>query len=482
MPIDARHEQYDHRAGQWQRVRDTLEGIDAVKKQTSEYLPVLSGQDDADYRGYLRRAEFYDAVSRTLLGLVGMIFRKDPTITLPEGLAYLNDNVDLKGTPLPVFAKAVVEEVCAVGRLGILVDTGNSDDTTQNRPYFQSYTAEQVTNWRVQIIAGKPVLVQLVLHEKVEIAGEDGIGSGYIEQYRQIDRLAEGVFVTLWQKNDKGDWAVVERIEPMVQQARGVRLEAIPFVCIGATGLDIKPEKPPLLGLADTALSHYRTSADLEQGRHFTSLPTPWVSGLSTQAGQQPLRMGGGTAWILPKDAVAGMLEYTGQGLQSLEKAMEEKEAKMAALGSRILEDQKAGVEAADAIGRRQMGEHSLLASIADTCSRGIEQAIAHAAAWQRIELGTDSVSFALNTDFYPAPLDPSMIDAQMKLLQGGMMPWSTFVENMQRGEILDPSKTAEQILAEIRDGDFGLRMEFDEDQNSEQQSQGEIESDRLAE
>ena len=91
MAVDTRHPHYDARADQWRRIRDVLEGGDAVKSQGTRYLPRLEGQNenqaaDDGYLAYLSRAEFHEAATRTLAGLTGAIFRKPPTVELPVDL------------------------------------------------------------------------------------------------------------------------------------------------------------------------------------------------------------------------------------------------------------------------------------------------------------------------------------------------------------------------------------------------------------
>src|SRR5206468_661127 len=135
----------------------------------------------------------------------------------------------------------------------------------------------------------------------------------------------------------------------------------IPFTFVGATSLSPNVDKPPLLDLVEVNLSHYRSSADLEHGRHYTALPTPWVSGMRPDSN---LRIGAGVAWVLEDPtAKAGMLEFTGQGLQALEKALESKEKQMAVLGARLLEMQPRLQETAEAVRLRHNGDAATLST-----------------------------------------------------------------------------------------------------------------------
>jgi hypothetical protein len=129
VPVNSTHPDYDAAAAAWQRARDVLAGEDAIKAATERYLPRLEAQSDDDYRTYKARATFFNATARTLEALVGLVFRADLSLKVPEGASLLAKamaafvaDVDLAGTPLTSYAKHVVGEVIAVGRGGTLVD------------------------------------------------------------------------------------------------------------------------------------------------------------------------------------------------------------------------------------------------------------------------------------------------------------------------------------------------------------------------
>ncbi|MFX5760945.1 DUF4055 domain-containing protein, partial [Acinetobacter baumannii] len=75
-------------------------------------------------------------------------------------------------------------------------------------------------------------------------------------------------------------------------------------------------------------------------------------------------------------DAKAYFLEFEGQGLDALEKNLSRKENQMAILGARLLEAPQKGVEAAETAGIHRAGENSVLASVAQTLSEGLEKAL----------------------------------------------------------------------------------------------------------
>src|ERR1700675_874381 len=85
MPGDSTYPEYDANVTAWLRARDVIAGEDAVKAAGVRYLPRLDSQTDDEYAAYTARASFFNATARTADGFVGLIFRREPTVKLPEG-------------------------------------------------------------------------------------------------------------------------------------------------------------------------------------------------------------------------------------------------------------------------------------------------------------------------------------------------------------------------------------------------------------
>ena len=118
MPVNSPRLEYQHSLPRWQRCRDCFEGSDAVKDKRKDYLPSIAG----DYNAYLKRAEFYNATARTVMGLLGAVFRSEPTVTFPSQLEVDLEDVTLTAKPITAFALAAFQEVLIVGRFGIQVE------------------------------------------------------------------------------------------------------------------------------------------------------------------------------------------------------------------------------------------------------------------------------------------------------------------------------------------------------------------------
>jgi hypothetical protein len=437
MPLETVHPDYAAHFRQWQRIRDCIAGEDAVKAAKERYLPRPSGMDDPMFDAYVERACFFGATRRTVQGLHGAMFRKAPEATLPAGERYaaLVDNIDLQGTPLDVFASTLCWELLAMGRVGILTDMTAAGD-----PYLIMYIAENITNWREADVGNVPVPDQFILMETYTIPALDGFGSEIKKRYRVLELDENGLYrQRIFQRPDQGGEWVVTVVEPKV---RGNRLNTIPFSVLSPTQLQLAIETSPIKELVDMNVSHYRTSADLEHGAHWTATPTPWVSGPFSDV-PPALSVGSMAALVLPEGSQVGMLTLKGDDLGALFKQLEQKQAKMAQLGARLLEDQKRAAETAESKRLQYSGENSVLATIANTASRALTRNIGWAVEW----LGGNpaDVAIQVNTDFFDATIDPTLLSSMLAAVQGGYMSTDTFIWNLIKGELTPPGRTVEE-------------------------------------
>lgn len=434
MPITSVHPLYAANIDRWKRCRDAYDGEDAVKAAGTDYLPKLSGQTIEEYLAYVMRAMYYGAVGRTIDGFVGAIARKEPTVKLPNKLEVLRNDITSSGIGLLEFIKKLCSENLLQGRGGVLVDF----DEKANRAYLAHYGAESITNWGDDFV---------VLKEKACVPSPaDPFDVKEIEQYREL-RIQDGVYiVNIWrQKTDAkatGDWMISETLRP---SKLGVAMNRIPFFWLSCFGQSSQVEKPPLLGLVAVALSHYRSSADLEHGRHFTGLPTLYLTGVTSDV---PVYVGS-TAAIILQDAQAkvGYAEFSGQGLASLERALEEKEHMMAVLGGAVFADQRKGVEAAETARIRSSGETSLLMGVVSSVEETLESALKCAAEWMSV---AGAIDISINRDFVDTTLDPQTLTALLKAYQSNAISLDTFLFNLRQAEMIDPAKTIEDEKAVI--------------------------------
>ena len=258
MPVDSTHPDYDANVTAWLRARDVFAGEDAVKAAGVRYLPRLDSQTDDEYAAYKARASFFNATARTADGFVGLIFRREPTVKLPErvsgvagALRVFAEDVDLLGTSLYTYSKNIVSEVVIVGRAGSLVDW---ESEGEQRAFVVRYSAEQILNWRVERVNGRNVVTMVVLSETAEI-GSNGFEPETVEQIRVL-RLVPGskpgagekqawtYRVEIWRRKNgtkrarRTEWELAETRIPL---RLGKPLALIPFALHEGLRMDFAP-------------------------------------------------------------------------------------------------------------------------------------------------------------------------------------------------------------------------------------------------
>lgn len=527
MPVDTRHPDYLEAAPKWKLMRDVLEGETAVKAAGEEYLPRLSspdgtplGERDRQYRGYKDRAQFFNATARTHQSLQGFIFRKNPTVTVPDSLAEFMRDSSLDGLSFYDISKDTVREVLGVGRRGTMIDFSEA----HRRPFLRPYAAEDIWNWKLERVDGEMVIGLLTLHEldseffdlgprRSGAQGGptrpnplsdarppqdvlDGTAAPITEGSAQPDEFDQQLFeqwrvyrletdeagarfvrVTVYRRRDpdeRGAGAEFVPISDYFPTRRGLALDRIPFVFHGPNHSLPAIDRIPLEDMALVNLSLYRTSADLENGRHICGIPTPWAAGFIEEVEEPPqerdadgspipnpqrrppqLLLGSSVAWSSPNpEAKCGFLEFEGTGLGSLEKAVEQKKSEMAALGARMLEPEAKKAEAFETVAVRAAAETSALMNATVSCTQSLSALLRWAAWWlgsdEAPSVLVDKVATELNTEFTITSLPPEMITALSGLLAQSQISWEAFHAKMVQGEVFPPDSDAKKMRAEI--------------------------------
>lgn len=472
--IDTRHPEYAKMLERWTKCRDVAVGQHAVMKAGDKYLPQPEGSKQTEYEAYLKRADVYDAYARTVEGSAGLVFQKPPQFKVPD--AWEDDLKDVEfasgSTTLETFALDVVSEIIEVGRHGIYLDMPAAVEPlpgekakapkTPPRPYWISFPVESIVNWETSRIDGALRVTRVVLSEDAHERDKDG-DLVVVEQLREL-MLKPGesgleYSIQLWRepKGQQSRDKFVEHGVEITPTRRGEKLDFIPFMMINSGGLTTDVNRPPLLGLADTVISHYRTSAELENLMYYVSSPIPYTIGASQN---DKVRIGPTVMWQLTDpNAKAGMIEMNGSGATILLTIMEEKKDRMAVLGARLLEHQPKGVETATAVGMRHSGSHASLRTIAGL----VEQALTRVLQWHGWWVGTEAeptdvkVSFELNKDFFARTLSPQELTALTQSWQAAGISKRTHYHNLQKGGVAREGVSFEEEEAEIIAGEAML-------------------------
>jgi hypothetical protein len=433
MPVDTPSSAHTALAKKRERCRDLMSDGSTVS--------------NSRYQSYVDRGFFYNAFSRTVEGLAGLVFQKDLDVNVPPEMeGHIND-ITMTGETLGQFSQDLLEEDLVVGGYGILVEMP-ADGAEDQRPYWVRYMAEQVISVRRQRIGGAQVLTRVVVAEqKEEPDPDDPFATKIVDQFRVLSlgdietedgQTLTGIYTqSIWRKNDRSEWVQTGSVIPT---RRGEALTFIPFV--------VPPDKkPPLLDLADVNLSHYRTMADLEHGLHFVGVPQVVLIGATTGPGDEQLRFGAGTSIDLPIGGDAKVIQADGELMGALERADQRKRGLMATLGARLLEDQPTVQETATAVTTRHFGQHASLRKEARDVEDDVTLALQYHGWWVGTETMPSDVeaSAVLNQEFIAMRMSPQELQQLLLTLQSGEIAYETFYHNLQEGGVARPGVSAEE-------------------------------------
>ncbi|MES2636611.1 MAG: DUF4055 domain-containing protein [Pseudomonadota bacterium] len=459
MAVDFQHPQYKDAAEKWHTCADAVSGQWAVHAAGERYLPRLTQQSNDEYKAYKTRATYFNATGRTLDGLIGMVFRKPPMIE-SAGIDNIISDIDLQDTSVDGLAEKILHQVLVKYRVGVLVEypvaskvgmTAAQAQSLNLRPYASTYESQTIINWRVEKVNNVMQPTLIVLTETYD-KSDDEYEQDWQPQIRVLKLGEFGYFQQIYRK-EKDKWVQFE--DDIVPLMNNAPLKFIPFYIFGAEDNSFNLHEPVLLDLADLNLAHYRVTADWEHGCHFTGLPMLFLAGVQLETDEagnsKSVHLGSQTAVVSSNAESHGeYIEFTGQGLGSLEKNLDRKEKQMAAIGARFIEQQKAGVEAEGTIIMRSAGETSVLAGIAHLISGQMSKMLSFMSEWAG---NKQDVLYKLNKDYMPAGMTPQLLAEQFKTYLGGGMSYETFFENLQRGEIMPAGRTVEDEKQLIADG-----------------------------
>lgn len=422
------HPRYNSRIAQWIKCRDAFEGEDQIKSKGETYLPRLKGQSDDDYKAYKRRALFYSITSKSLAALVGMSLSAGMRISYPAAMVrYFEDSTMIQFSEL---IATVLQEVMLQSRVGIMIEAPEAG----GNPYPVTYIAEDIVDWTE---SADGMLEFVRLREEVEIRNDTG-EIVLVEQFRELSFDSDGYYQQRTIRLDMD-----QTISPTFA---GYKLNYIPFYAVNPIGVGFKDLKPMMLDIANINISHYLSSADLEHGRHFTGLPTPVITGGEVNG---DLHIGSTKFLVIPtKGSDAKYLEFTGQGLQSLEKAMAEKQGLLASMSARLLDNSSRGSEAAEAVKLRYSSETASLKTVVEAVNKCINSVYRKIAEMLRED--PNEVSIILGTDFMESYLSPTEMTALFDGYFNGAVSVETLVYNMRKGRRLDPLVDDKDVLAQL--------------------------------
>lgn len=491
MPqIDYTRDEVKKMLPKWRLIRDCLSGQETIKEKGTEYLPMPNAEDKSEanrerYKAYKMRAVFMNAVDNTVQGLIGQVFSADPVVELPASMGILEEDADGEGLTLVQRAKRTLGDVLAVARCGLLVDFPEAPvdeaaepDAEGNRPVrdwsrsemqdgkaranILQFDAENVINWRTELVGGKRVLSLVVIAMKY-VVYDDGFEVKYDDEWRVL-RLVNGVYTCeVWRKSNDpavpstnspagGNQFVLNRTY-VPRDANGKPLDFIPFTFVGAVNNNESCDKPPMYDIAVLNIAHYRNSADYEDAVFMVGQPTPVATGLTSSWVKEvwenkPMQIGSRAVVPLPAGGDFKMVAAEENGM--VIEAMAQKERQMAMLGAQLVEKK----EVQRTLGEAKL-ERAVVESVLVQCAKNAAAAIQQCLKWACLFYGEPDtgVVFELSTDFAIAKLTPEERKQVLAEWQGGLVTFEEARNQLRQSGIayLEDAKAQQQLEAEAQ-------------------------------
>lgn len=465
-------DEYSATAARWKLVEVAKQGQAAVKAGGVTYLPRPNPSDESKeaqdrYDNYLARAVYYNAVGRTIQGLVGAVFKETPSLEVPPDLEYVQTDIDGAGVSIYQQSQGVLEDILTAGRVGLMVDMPNTAGATTRAQQASlgimarchTYSARNVINWRTESIGGRQMLTLVVLYETHETPTDDGFGYDEEPQYRAL-RLINGRYtVQVWRKEKSGAWQNVEEYQPT--DGSGSPWREIPFMFVGSVNNDPAVDPLPLYDMAVINLAHYRNSADYEDSVFFCGQVQPWMSGLD-ESWVDMLKKEGivvGSRQILPLPAGGAFGYEQAQPNTLVKEAMDQKEKQMIALGARLIERGQAVKTATEAQGENE-AEHSVLSLAAQNVSEAYSQALEWMGRFLNV---SGEFAYALSQEYGFERLTAQDRAQLMAEWQSGLIAKKDARAALRKSNVIDPERTDEEIDEEINSETAGLGLNGDE-------------------
>jgi hypothetical protein len=410
MAVDSKHPSYQEFRPDWEIMNKTYRGERAVKEEGEIFLPATSGQKEDGFRAgqpgrnaydaYKKRASFPDVVRGAVEAMIGVMHHKPPVIELPDSMEQMREMATLKGESLEVLLRRINENQLVSGRLGLLLDVpdGSPVGTT---PYVALYKALSIINWddgkREEPIAQNLNLVAL---DESEFERKKDFEWELENKFRVLilgdpdvnEPKGGGAYQVGLFEESGTTFTTANMITPSIG---GRTLEKIPFVFINATDVVPEPDIPPLLGLANLALTIYRGDADHRQGLFMQGQDTLVVIG---GVDDEKYRVGANAVITVNQGGDAKYIGTDSAGLSEMRESLQNDKASAAQMGAQLLDSVSRERESGDALKIRVAARTATLNQIALAGAFGLEQILKIAAEW--LGANPDDVKVTPNLDF----------------------------------------------------------------------------------
>jgi hypothetical protein len=448
--IQTTHKKYTKYLPKWTLIDDICDA-----ENLDDYIVELNPADKtaeniARNKAYKARAVYANIAGYTQRGLTGMVFRKWPTLTIPEALGYVKRNVDGAGVSIYQQSQSVLKSLIRKGRAGLLVDyplmegVASRADMLAGRVFatIQRFEPEQIINWAIVADGATVKLARVVISDTIDECGED------IKVYRELS-LVDGFYNSVEYRVIDGNWQEVHRAIPL--DGSGKPWEYIPFTFVGSETNTHTIDSPPMYDICKVNIGHYNNSAEYEDSVFIVGQPQPWMSGLTQDyldiLNANNMYIGSGRLIGVPEGQQLNFAQAQPNSL--VKEAMDSKVQLAIGMGAIFIQPGSAVKTATQAEGD-QLVQHSVLSLIASNLSEAYTQCLKWVARYMNVDTGIDEIEYTVNQDFINNKADAQTITAMLQMYLQKGMPFSQLVRWQKKTDLVDPEMSMEDIKAEL--------------------------------
>lgn len=451
------HEDYRYLAPALRRLLDCYEGLYGRK---SEYLPKAGVEPEKAYESRLERSVFNNKLRPIVDANAGLLTAFD-VAGMPPSLAAAEDDVDNHGSDLKSFCYNANRMGLRDGSCYVLTQqeplpegrtrTRADDIANPRRPYWKLLDRRNVLNWRVEYVAGAPVL-QMVVLQMSEQVPDGAFGLKSEPRYHVLSLVEGGVQTQVYAIGEKGELIEVE--PPSLAP-----IPRIPLVAYPDPAKPFSRHLPEFAKLSDLNIKLFREESTLGNIQYRVNAPTFWrrsrlpVQPMEGEAGR-PVFVAGENYVIelMSADDIhgpdeVGVLEISGEGIAALQQSVNETKAD--------IESESLGFISGARVERT--ATETYLSSAQITAGLNGKARQMSAALRRMVEdwcmfTGEDASSFEVSMDqsLLEMPLDAQEMQQLLGLWQATAIDHRTLLELLRMGRQLPPSADIDEIIRRV--------------------------------